>query len=125
MIIDRKRKGALVGVGASTTRYPRYAKITQPERNLKMSNILEELWYGNIVPCDDALQNNERSKELLRLAVRHQNDLSATLGEKQYEVFEKYNDCLNEMSDVGKKEVFAYGFRLGARIADEVLGREV
>ncbi len=86
-----------------------------------MSATLEELWYGNIVPFEDACTDNAERKELLALAVRNQNELSATLSEKQKEILEKYNECLTEMSAVCQKETFIYGFRLGARISLEIL----
>ena len=36
-------------------------------------------------------------------------------------MFEKFNDCDNELTDINEREIFIYAFRLGARIAIEVL----
>ena len=44
-------------------------------------------------------------------------DLTAT----QIESLEKYDDNIREMSSITEKEAFAYGFRLGMRLAVESL----
>ena len=86
-----------------------------------MCKLLEELWYGNISPFDSVLQDNAQMKELLNLTVRNSEKLRATLTQEQKEMFEKYEDCINEMTSLCEKEIFVYGFRLGAKIATEVL----
>ena len=86
-----------------------------------MSKAIEELWYGNISPFDDAELNNAQAKELLNFISRHREEICASLTRSQKEVFEKYEDCLNEFVCMNKKEAFIYGFRLGAKIATEVL----
>lgn len=47
--------------------------------------------------------------------------LNETLTDKQKELFEKFNDCYDELTDINEREIFIYAFRLGARIAIEVL----
>jgi hypothetical protein len=37
------------------------------------------------------------------------------------EVFEKFDDCYSELTDINEREIFVYAFRLGMRIAIEVL----
>ena len=44
-----------------------------------------------------------------------------TLTDKQKELFEKFNDCYDELTDINESEIFVYAFRLGMRIAIEVL----
>ena len=44
-----------------------------------------------------------------------------TLTDKQKELFEKFNDCYDELTDINEREIFVYAFRLGMRIAIEVL----
>jgi hypothetical protein len=43
------------------------------------------------------------------------------LTDKQKEILEKFDDCCNELTDINEREIFVYAFRLGARIAIEVL----
>lgn len=47
--------------------------------------------------------------------------LSSTLTDKQQEIFEKFNDCVSELTVINDRETFEYAFKLGARIAIEVL----
>lgn len=48
-------------------------------------------------------------------------NLLATLADKQKEILEKFDDCYAELTDINEREIFVYAFRLGARIAIEVL----
>ena len=61
-----------------------------------MKSILEELFYGNVCPNTDC-----RSKEK--------------------EALKKFDDCYSELTDINEREIFVYAFKLGMRIAIEVL----
>ena len=41
--------------------------------------------------------------------------------DEQKEIFEKLDDCSDELDNMSQREIFSYGFRLGARIAIEVM----
>ena len=71
-----------------------------------MKSILEELFYGNVCPNTDCRSTGKETKELT---------------DKQKELFEKFNDCYTELTDINEREIFIYAFRLGARIVIEVL----
>ena len=51
----------------------------------------------------------------------HHDALLKELTDKQKEILEKFDDCYNELTDINEREIFVYAFRLGARIAIEVL----
>ena len=51
----------------------------------------------------------------------HHENLMGELTDKQKEIFEKFTDCYDELTDINEREIFVYAFRLGARIAIEVL----
>ena len=51
----------------------------------------------------------------------HHNALKGELTDKQKEILEKFDDCWNELTDINEREIFVYAFKLGARIAIEVL----
>ena len=51
----------------------------------------------------------------------HHDTLLKELTDKQKELFEKFNDCYTELTDINEREIFIYAFRLGLRIAIEVL----
>ena len=84
-----------------------------------MRSILEELFYGNINP--NCRSNDNRTKELVSYIAKHSESLNKTLSDKQKEIFEKFNDCYDELTDINEREIFVYAFRLGMRIAIESL----
>ncbi len=86
-----------------------------------MRSILEELWYGNICPNGEYRESAKEAKELLGYVADHHANLQATLTDKQKEILERFDDCYSELSDINEREIFVYAFRLGARIAIEVM----
>ena len=89
-----------------------------------MKSILEELFYGNICPNTDCRGNDEQTKELMVYIANHHNALKGELTDKQKEILEKFDDCWNELTDINEREIFVYAFKLGARIAIEVLSNK-
>ena len=86
-----------------------------------MKSILEELWYGNICPETDSRTNTPEMKQLMKYMARHHDNLQATLTDKQKEVLEKFDDCWSEYAGLAEKSIFIYAFKLGMRLAIEVL----
>ena len=86
-----------------------------------MKSVLEELFYGNVCPNTDCRSKEKEAKELMGYIADHHDNLLATLTDKQKEVLEKFDDCYAELTDINEREIFVYAFRLGARIAIEVL----
>ena len=90
-----------------------------------MRSILEELWYGNVSPNSGCREATKEAKELMGYISAHHDNLQATLTDKQKEILEKFDDCYAELTDINEREIFVYAFRLGARIAIEVMSLEV
>ncbi len=86
-----------------------------------MKSMIDELWYGNVSPQDDARNNTEEMKELMGYIARHQEELMATLTAEQKAIFEKFDDCWSEYSSKAEKAIFSYAFKLGARLVLEML----
>ena len=86
-----------------------------------MKSILEELFYCNICPSIDGREPNKEARQLMKYIADHHDNLQGTLSEKQKEILEKFDDCQAELIDINERELFIYAFRLGARIAIEVL----
>lgn len=80
---------------------------------------ISELWYGNIHPFEQCTCGDKRVKELMKLAARNHEELEKSLTEKQKEILEKLEECLNEMHDYAEQDAFSYGFRLGVRLMAE------
>lgn len=81
--------------------------------------VLEELWYGNVVPHEAILQDDKQFKNLLSLMGRNRDRLSDTLTERQKETLEKYDAAVNEMHSLAELSAFRYGFSLGVRLIAE------
>ena len=86
--------------------------------------ILEEFWYGNIEPNEYDISSKEY-KKLLELICRNEDKLRATMTDEQKELFERFDDCYADLTDINEREVFAYAFRLGGKIATEIMKFDV
>ena len=86
-----------------------------------MKSILEELFYGNVCPNTDCRRPDKETKELMGYIADHHETLLKELDDKQKEVLEKFEDCYSELTAISERDVFAYAFRLGMRIAIESL----
>ena len=96
-----------------------YRTINQGDNYMK--SVLEELFYGNLCPNTDCRSKEKEVKELMGYIADHHDALIAQLNEKQKEIFEKFDDCWDELTDINEREIFVYAFKLGMRIAIEVL----
>ena len=90
-----------------------------------MKSILEEMWYGNVCPNSGYRKATKEATALLGYITDHHNDLQATLTDHQKEIFEKFNDCYSELTNINEREIFMYAFQLGAMIAVEIMSFDV
>lgn len=88
-------------------------------------NIIEELWYGNISPCERDFKRGSTYSELLGYIVRHEENLKKRLNDEEIEILEKFTECANEMYGISEREAFVRGFTLGARIIIEVMNTDI
>jgi len=77
---------------------------------------LEDLWYGNITPFEQYLDDDEKYQELLPIMARDREKLSDGFQPDKIEWLEKYDAILNEMSTMAEVEAFKFGFRLATAI---------
>ena len=89
-----------------------------------MKPILEELFYGNVCPNTQCRSKDKETKELMGYIADHHDALMAELNDKQRETFEKFDDCWDELTDINEREIFVYAFKLGMRIAIEVMSSD-
>ena len=86
-----------------------------------MRSILEELFYGNVYPSEDGWSCTAEAKELSGYIADHHADLRSTLTDKQKEILDKLNDCQTKLENIAERALFSYAFKLGMKIAIEVL----
>ena len=86
-----------------------------------MKTILEELWQGNI--CSDTMcrKPTKEIEELIECLANYHDKLQSTLTDKQKETLERFDECYAEINRINEREIFVYAFRLGARMAIEIM----
>ena len=83
-------------------------------------NIIENLYYGNVSPCDRDVRRGSRVDELQNLVCQYEVELNSTLTEKQKETLEKFKDAYSELYCYFERDMFAQGFVLATKIMIEV-----
>ena len=84
-----------------------------------MSNIIEELFYGNLEPQELTTELTPRLKKKLRELVKKEEELTSKLSEEEKALFLNYTSAYNEFSSISISDGFVSGFRFGARFAYE------
>lgn len=68
---------------------------------------LEDLYYGNISPCERDMKRGSRMDKLVKLICKKEESLMSTLTEQQKETFERFKDCQSEICDLTARHTFA------------------
>lgn len=84
-----------------------------------MSKKISELWNGKLAPVNDLGVSNPELKELVYLMNCHMEKLEKLSSEEAKEIFEKYNECVNDYNYEMREQAFCLGFSLGAKITAE------
>lgn len=79
---------------------------------------IQELWYGNIKPCEDK-EIFDDEKELVELMARHQDYLTSKLKDKELDEFQKYIECCEEYTLLVECKSFEIGFKLAVSLLTE------
>ena len=87
-----------------------------------MNSVIQELWYGSIIPQNDCRPQNDQIKHLSDLIVKNRNELIFSLNEEQSKLFDKLDACLAEYVTAHEEAIFSYAFKLGMRMAAEAFG---
>ena len=85
---------------------------------------LENLYYGNIAPHEYEVVRGSEYDVTAKLVIRHEQELSATLTERQKEVFQKFKDNQIELLNLGERDAFVRGFSLAVRLMVEAMNSD-
>ena len=88
-----------------------------------MSNVIEELYYGNLEPQELTTEISPKLKKKLSVLAKKEEELTAMLPEKEKELFANYVSAYNEFSSLSYSNSFITGFRLGARFERDTFGK--
>ena len=84
-----------------------------------MPNILEDLYYGNLSPCQRTVRLDSRVKKLMQKQSDLESKLNGSFAEEQRAKFEQYLSVSANLLDANCLDSFITGFRLGARFTHE------
>jgi hypothetical protein len=84
-----------------------------------MPNILEDLYYGNLSPCQRTVRPGSRVKKMMQKQSDLESKLTGSFTEEQRATFEKYLSVTADLLDANTLDNFITGFRLGARFTHE------
>lgn len=90
-----------------------------------MKKLLEELWYGNICPSTAYRGDTKEADKLMEYLAGHHDNLWRTLTNEQKDIFKRFDDCYCELTSINERDIFIYAFRLGAKMATEVLSSDI
>ena len=84
-----------------------------------MKSVIDDLYFGRINPCDR--YSSPEEQELMGHIDECYERLAEGMTEEQRRGLEKLKDDLMEVGLISEREMFAYGVRLGMRLAVEVM----
>ena len=87
-------------------------------------SILEDLYYGNVSPCDRDVKRGSKVDELQTLVCQYEVELNETLTQKQKETLEKFKEAYSELNCCFERDMFEQGFIIAAKIMIEVFKGE-
>ena len=86
-----------------------------------MRNTWEDLYYGNIVPCERQLTHNSELKRAADRVVRYESQLTEQLDAPERTILEKLIRSQHGINSITALENFILGFRLGVRMMAECM----
>lgn len=89
-----------------------------------MRRMLEELYYGNIRPNDKQFIRDTQFDKAMHMLSENEAKLTDLLEGQEKKLFLDLVNAQSEVNGVTAVESFINGFRLGARIAIEVMNEE-
>ena len=84
-----------------------------------MPNILEDLYYGNLSPCQRTVRSGSRVQKLAQKQSDLESKLNESFTEEQRANFEQYLSVCADLLDANSLDGFITGFRLGANFMHE------
>ena len=86
-----------------------------------MRNTLEDLYFGNITPCEQQMAPDSELKRAVDRVARYESQLTEQLDEAEQTILTKLISSQHEIDSITARENFILGFRLGVRIMAECM----
>ena len=85
-----------------------------------MPNIFEDLYYGNLSPCQRTVRPGSRVQKLAQKQSDLESKLNESFTDEQKAAFEQYLAVSADLLDANCLDSFITGIRLGARFTHEI-----
>lgn len=79
---------------------------------------LQELWYGNLRPCENR-EISEEEKNLLDSMALQQEKLFASLKDNDLKIFKEYIEYNKKYASLVERQAFEIGFKLAVKLLTE------
>ncbi len=86
-----------------------------------MRKVLEDFYYGNIIPCEKRMAANSNLRRAASDAARCESQLVEVLSEKDRTLLTDLVQAQQEIDSITAAENFILGFRLGVRMMAECM----
>ena len=106
-------------MGSANEFNPQPRRRNRFEKGCVYMTTIYDLWYGNIHPVENFLENNNEYKRLIHIVSKELDRLSGSLSPEQAEQFEKFDTAAKQMNAVAEAEAFKYGFSLSLSLIIE------
>lgn len=83
--------------------------------------ILEELYFGHIQPCERRFKRDSQYAQALSEAIQTEEALNSSINDDQKKLFESFKSAQREVNVLTDAETFTSAFQLGAKIMMDVL----
>ena len=90
-----------------------------------MHKTLEDLWYGNIRPFEQATEDSKSVQDAMCAMGDIRKQLCDTLTESQKAILSDYDAAVGNVSTACEQKAFEYGFRLGSNLMLAVLDKDL
>ena len=86
-----------------------------------MRTTLEDLYYGNITPCEQQMIPGSELKRAMNRVAKCEEQLTKFLNEEGQQTLTRFIRSQHEINSITATENFILGFRLGVRIMTECM----
>ena len=86
-----------------------------------MRNTLEDLYFGNITPCEQDMTPDSELKRAVDRVAHYEDQLMEQLDETEQTILTKLISSQHEIDSITARENFILGFRLGGRMMAECM----
>ncbi len=85
--------------------------------------VIEDLWFGKIIPCEQFLKEDEAYFDALRKVGQEKERCLKAMSPEISQAFEQIMDMQFHANIIAEKEAFVAGFRLGVQLMVASMGK--